>query len=53
MLHTVATLRGRRLDFGATSRAEWYTASRESMPTRRNGTVDHQPFVPLLGRVLG
>ncbi len=52
MLHTVATLRGRRLDFSAVSRAEWYSASRESMPTRRNGTADHRPFVPLLVRVL-
>ncbi len=52
MLHTVATLRGRRLDFSAISRAEWYAASRESMPPRRNGTTNHRPFVPLLARVL-
>ena len=52
MLHTVATLRGRRLDFSAISRAEWYAASRESMPPRRKDTADHRPFVPLLARIL-
>jgi cell filamentation protein len=53
MLHTVAALRGRALDFGAISRAEWYAASRNSMPPRRNGTADHRPFIPLFARVLG
>ena len=53
LLHTVATLRGRRLDFGAISRAEWYAASRESMPSRRNGKADHRPLVPLFARALG
>ncbi len=53
LLHTVATLRGRRLDFGAISRAEWYTASRESMPSRRNGKADHRPLIPLFARALG
>jgi cell filamentation protein len=53
MLHTIATLRGRRLDFGSISRAEWYAASRSSMSARRNGTVDREPFVPLLVRALG
>jgi cell filamentation protein len=53
LLHTVATLRGRTLDFGAISRAEWYAASRESMPPRPNGTADHRPLIPLLARVLG
>ena len=53
MLHTAATLLGRRLDFGVISRDEWYAASRESMPTRRNGRADHRPLIPLLARVLG
>lgn len=53
LLHTVATLRGRTLDFGAISRAQWYAASRESMPPRRNGTADHRPLIPLLTRALG
>lgn len=52
LLHTVATLRGRRLDFGMISRAQWYAASRASMPTRRFRRADHRPFVPLIARVL-
>jgi cell filamentation protein len=53
LLHTVATLRGRRLDFGAITRAQWYAASRESMPSRRNGEADHRPLIPLFARALG
>jgi cell filamentation protein len=53
LLHAVATLRGRRLDFAAVSRTEWYAASHDSMPSRRNGRVDHRPFVPLFVRLLG
>ena len=53
ILHTIATLRGRHLDFSAISRAEWYAASRDSMPTHRNGSADHRPFVPLFVRMLG
>jgi cell filamentation protein len=52
MLHIVTTLRGRRLDLGAISRTEWYTASHDSMPRRRGGTADHEPFVPLFDRAL-
>ncbi len=52
VLQTIAALCGRTLDFGAISRAEWYQASRESMPQRRNGTPDHRPFIPLFVRVL-
>ncbi len=52
MLHIVTTLRGRRLDLGTISRTEWYTASHDSMPLRRGGTVDHEPFVPLFDRAL-
>ncbi len=52
LLHTVATLRGRRLDFGVISRAQWYAASRASMPTRRYRPADPRPFVPLIVRVL-
>jgi cell filamentation protein, protein adenylyltransferase len=53
MLHTIATLRGRRLDFSAIPRAEWYAASRDSMPTRHNERADHRPFIPLFERALG
>jgi cell filamentation protein len=53
LLHTVATLRGHSLDFGGISRAEWYEASRESMPRRRSGKADHRPLIPLLVRALG
>jgi cell filamentation protein len=53
MLHTVATLCGRRLDLSAFSRNEWYGASRESMPSRQDGQADHRPFIPLFTRALG
>ena len=53
MLHVVATLRGRPLDLGTISRGEWYAASHDSMPLRRNGGADPRPFIPLLGRALG
>ena len=53
LVHTVAALRGRRLDFGGISRAEWYAASRESMPSGRNGKADHRPLIPLFARALG
>lgn len=52
MLHIVATLRGHRLDFGTLSRDEWYAASRDSMPFRRDGRADHGPFLPLFVRAL-
>ena len=47
MLHTVAALCGRKLDLGAFSRDEWYSASRDSMPFRRDGRANHRPFIPL------
>ncbi len=53
ILHIVASLRGHRLDLGAVSRAQWYAASRHSMPGGRGGTVNPDPFVPLLVRALG
>jgi cell filamentation protein len=46
-------LRGRRLDLGKISRDEWYSASRDSMPLRRDGRADPRSFVPLLLRALG
>jgi cell filamentation protein len=52
MLNIVATLRGRRLDLGALSRDEWNAASRDSMPSRRRGSADHRPFLPLFVRAL-
>jgi cell filamentation protein len=47
MLHTVAALCGRRLDLSGLSRADWYAASRDSMPFRRDGPANHRPFLPL------
>ena len=52
MLHIVAALCGRRLDLSAFSREEWYAASRDSMPSRRDGRADHRPFLPLFIRAL-
>ncbi len=48
LLHTVATGCGRRLDLTAVSREDWYAASRDSMPFRRDGRPSHRPFLPLL-----
>jgi cell filamentation protein len=48
LLHTVTALCGRRLDFSGVSRDEWYAASRDSMPFRRDGKPKHRPFLPLL-----
>lgn len=47
LLHTLATLCGHRLDLSTVSRAQWYAASRESMPYRRGGAVNHRPFLPV------
>jgi cell filamentation protein len=48
LLHTVTALCGRRLDFSGVSREQWYAASRDSMPFRRDGRAKHRPFLPLL-----
>ena len=53
VLHIVSTLRGRRLDLGTISCDEWYSASCDSMPLRRDGRADPRSFVPLLRRALG
>jgi cell filamentation protein len=52
LLHTVAALCGRRLDLSAVARDEWYAASRDSMPFRRDGRPHHRPFLPLLAGAL-
>ncbi len=52
LLHTVAALCGRRLDLTAVSREEWYAASRDSMPFRRDGRPSHRPFLPLFAGAL-
>jgi cell filamentation protein len=52
LLHTLATLCGRRLDLGTVARDEWYRASWESMPTRREGRAGHRPFLAIFGRAL-
>jgi cell filamentation protein len=52
LLHTVAALCGRRLDLIGVSREEWYAASRDSMPFRRDGRPNHRPFLPLFSGAL-
>ncbi len=47
LLHTVAALCGHRLDLSTVSRAQWYAASRDSMPFRRGGEANHRPFLPV------
>jgi cell filamentation protein len=48
LLHTVAMACGRRLDFSGVTRAEWYAASADSMPLRRDGRASHRPFLFVL-----
>jgi cell filamentation protein len=52
LLHTIAALCGRRLDLSAVAREEWYAASRDSMPFRRDGRPNHRPFLPLFADAL-
>ena len=52
LLHTVAALCGRRFDLTTVTRDEWYAASRDSMPFRRDGAASHRPFLPLFNRAL-
>ncbi|HET6735957.1 Fic family protein [Mycobacterium sp.] len=53
LLHTVAALLGRRLDLSDVSREQWYAASHDSMPFRRDGMPNHRPFLPLFVGALG
>ncbi len=53
LLHTVAVLCGHRLDLSGFSRHDWYAASRDSTPFRRDGQANHRPFLPLLIRAIG
>ncbi|MDX1874635.1 Fic family protein [Mycolicibacterium sp. 120266] len=53
LLHTVSALCGYRLDLSGISRADWYAASADSMPFRRDGRANHRPFIPLLMRAVG
>ncbi|CAN5761377.1 Fic family protein [soil metagenome] len=48
LLHTIAALSGFRLDLSGFSRLDWYSASRDSAPFRRDGQANHRPFLPLL-----
>jgi cell filamentation protein len=48
LLHTLAALCGYRLDLSGFSRHDWYAASRDSTPFRRDGQANHRPFLPLL-----
>jgi cell filamentation protein len=52
LLHTIAALCGRRLDLTGISREEWYSASRDSMPFRRDSRPNHRPFLPLFSAAL-
>jgi cell filamentation protein len=48
LLHTLAALCGYRLDLSGFSRLDWYGASHDSTPFRRDGHANHRPFLPLL-----
>jgi cell filamentation protein len=52
LLHTIAALCGHMLDLTAVPRDEWYAASRDSMPFRRDGRPNHRPFLPLFAGAL-
>jgi cell filamentation protein len=52
LLHTVAALCGRRLDLKTVTRGEWYAASRDSTPLRRDGRAHHRPLIPLFVRAM-
>ena len=49
LLHTLVALCGFQLDLSGFSRHDWYAASRDSAPFRRDGQANHRPFLPLLG----
>ncbi|MEV0670432.1 Fic family protein [Mycobacterium sp. NPDC050441] len=48
LLHLLARRAGRRLHLDELSRSEWVSASRDSMPFRRDGRADPRPFVAVL-----
>ncbi|MGV0814184.1 Fic family protein [Mycolicibacterium boenickei] len=48
LLHLLAGRAGRRLRLDGMSRSEWISASRDSMPFRRDGRADPRPFVAVL-----
>lgn len=50
LLHLLAHRAGRQLHLDMVSRDEWVTASRDSMPFRRDGRADPRPFVAVLRR---
>ena len=52
LLHTLSALCGYPFDLSGITRAEWYSASADSMPFRRDGQAGHRPFIPLLVRAL-
>jgi cell filamentation protein len=48
LLHRLADRAGRRLFLDDLTRSEWISASRDSMPFRRDGRADPRPFVAVL-----
>lgn len=48
LLHLLAHRAGRRLSLDDLTREEWISASRDSMPFRRDGRADPRPFVAVL-----
>ncbi|MHC9293132.1 Fic/DOC family protein [Mycobacterium sp. LTG2003] len=52
LLHLLASRAGRRLYLDGVSRDEWITASRDSLPFRRDGQADPRPFIPILRNCL-
>lgn len=53
LLHGVSALCGYPLDLSGITRADWYGASADSMPFRRDGQANHRPFIPLMMRAVG
>ncbi|MEZ0049102.1 cell filamentation protein [Mycobacterium sp. MAA66] len=51
-LHALTAKCGRRLDLSGVTRADWYEAARDSMPSRREGTPSHRPFLWLLNKAV-
>ncbi|MGB8404836.1 MAG: Fic family protein [Mycobacterium sp.] len=51
-LHALTAKCGRRLDLSGVTRADWYEAARDSMPSRREGAPSHRPFLWLLNKAV-
>ncbi|MDR3664742.1 MAG: Fic family protein [Mycobacterium sp.] len=52
LLDALAARCGRQLDLAGVTRADWYSAARDSMPLHRDGHPSHRPFLWLLNRAV-